>query len=344
MKKTNKVIMLSPDINGQGGIASVVNTYQQYGLNFIHMATHKNGSKQTKIVVFLKFLFQYLFVLLTNKNIEIVHLHSASFGSFFRKFIAFCIAKIFNKKIIFNIHPIFFTVFYRQSNFITKKMIRWVLDNSDVILVLSDVIKAKVSEMTTNKDIRVIYNPVFIKEIKTKQNEKVRVLTLGKLCKAKGTYEILQAEQLLNDNIVVDLYGDGDLETFRKLNHNPDKIKINGWISGAAKDEVLENCDIYILPSHNEGLPMGILEAMSLGIPVISTPVGGVPDAVQDGVNGYLIEVGDFEALATKINILAEDENLRLSMGREGHKLAKEKFDVTLIVKQLEALYDELLK
>ncbi len=122
----------------------------------------------------------------------------------------------------------------------------------------------------------------------------------------KGVYDIIEAaKRIENPNVVINLYGDGELEIFEKLiqeNNLQDKVKIKGWISGEQKNKAIKESDIYILPSYNEGLPMSILEAMACGLPVISTPIGGIAEAVKDGVNGYLIQPGDYEALTEKIN------------------------------------------
>ena len=99
------------------------------------------------------------------------------------------------------------------------------------------------------------------------------------------------------------------------------------------------DADIFILPSYNEGLPMSILEAMSYGLPVISTPVGGIPEIVKDGVNGYLIFPGDNEALAEKIELLAKNKELRLRMGQENYKLVSQKYNAGTIINQLKILY-----
>jgi len=83
---------------------------------------------------------------------------------------------------------------------------------------------------------------------------------------------------------------------------------------------------------------------MAYGLPIISTPVGGIPEAVEDGTNGFLIQPGDYKALAEKIDLMANDEPLREQMGQQSYKLAKEKFDIRIIIKQLQDIYDKMLR
>lgn len=82
---------------------------------------------------------------------------------------------------------------------------------------------------------------------------------------------------------------------------------------------------------------------MAAGKPVIATAVGGVPELVHDGVSGLLVSPGDVEGLARAILRLAEDASLRLRLGKEAFNQAKSRFDVALMVKRYEALYERLL-
>ena len=92
-------------------------------------------------------------------------------------------------------------------------------------------------------------------------------------------------------------------------------ISYEGWISGEHKIRLLNQANAYILPSYNEGLPISILEAMSYQLPIISTKVGGIPEIVKDGVNGYLIEPGNKQQLKSAIDKLIFDKSIRVSMG-----------------------------
>ena len=168
---------------------------------------------------------------------------------------------------------------------------------------------------------------------------------MGRLEKRKGIYDIIEAAKYIkNPDVIINLYGDGNPEEFQKLvmdNNLQEKVQIKGWISGDKKNEIFQASDVLILPSYSEGLPMSILEAMAVGLPIISTPVGGIPEAVEDGVNGFLIQPGDYKALAEKIDILANDKQLREQMGQNGYKIAKEKFDVDVVIKQLKEIYNK---
>ena len=333
-----KVLIISPDINSQGGISSVVKMYHDnhlYNDEVIYLASYKKLNIFFQLIFYSVFMLKYIFTLLKG-GIKIVHIHTASKGSFLRKFAVLHLAKLFGKKVIMHIHGAKFDEFYAGAGSL-KQIITATLNKADLVLVLSKEWKEKISSISSNENIEILYNPAVIKE-QAESGE--GAIFMGRLGQRKGVYDIIEAAKCLTSNTIINLYGDGSL----KLPPLPDNIKIHGWVSGEKKDEVFKNAAMLILPSYNEGLPVSILEAMAYGLPVIATPVGGIPEAVKDSVNGFLIEAGDYKALAQKIDLLTNDKTLREKMGTESYKMAKEKFDVKIILKKLGRKYDDLLR
>jgi glycosyltransferase involved in cell wall biosynthesis len=318
-----------------------------YGLEVATLSSFKDGNALTKLMIFSAFFIKYIFVLITARNIQLIHIHGASEGSVFRKHITIKIAKLFHKKVIYHIHGAEFDLYYKKSSNFIKQIMANSLNKSDLIIVLSKEWENKISNICSNKNIRILYNPTVIKEINHIESQRVRFLFMGRLEKRKGIYDIIEAAKYIkNPDVIINLYGDGNLEEFQKLiidNNLQEKVQIKGWISGDKKNEVFQTSAVLILPSYSEGLPMSILEAMAVGLPIISTPVGGIPEAVEDGVNGFLIQPGAYKALAEKIDILANDKVLREQMGQDGYKIAKEKFDINVVIKQLKEIHNELL-
>lgn len=107
--------------------------------------------------------------------------------------------------------------------------------------------------------------------------------------------------------------------------------------------EILAASDVFVLSSWWEGNPLSVMEAMAAGKPVVATAVGGVPELVLDGVSGLLVAPGDVEGLAQAISKLILDAHLRFRMAREALNEARKRFDISVMVRQYEALYDRLL-
>ncbi len=101
--------------------------------------------------------------------------------------------------------------------------------------------------------------------------------------------------------------------------------------------------DAFVLPSVNEGTPVSAIEALASGTPVVANRVGGVPDVVRDGVDGFLVEAGDTEGAADRLAQLAEDPELRARFGESGRSHMFERYAVSRLVDDVDRLYRSLL-
>jgi len=104
----------------------------------------------------------------------------------------------------------------------------------------------------------------------------------------------------------------------------------------------MRKADIFALPSFGEGFPNALVEAMALGLPSVVTPVGAVPEIIQDGINGRLIPVGDAQALVARIGELAGNSASRADMGRHAQQTVAERYSESRIVIRLRDLYRAL--
>lgn len=106
---------------------------------------------------------------------------------------------------------------------------------------------------------------------------------------------------------------------------------------------LVSSCDVFVLPSLWEPFGIVLLEAMSLGKPVVATRVGGIPEIIADGVNGYLVEPKEPRALSEKIAKLLENEPLRNKMGQTGRETVRQRFDIRKSVVKTEQIYSSIL-
>jgi glycosyltransferase involved in cell wall biosynthesis len=102
--------------------------------------------------------------------------------------------------------------------------------------------------------------------------------------------------------------------------------------------------DVFVLPSANEGTPVTAIEALAAGKPVVATRVGGIPDVVRDGEDGFLVAPGDVEALADRLAELATDDALRERMGEAARARVRERYSVERLVDDVDRLYRSLLE
>lgn len=158
------------------------------------------------------------------------------------------------------------------------------------------------------------------------------VLFAGKLDYMKGMDVLYETARLMSDILFV-LVGDGkfraDLTNCRYIGPRPNE-EMPKWMNAA---------DVFVLPSRAEGTPVVLLEAMSCGIPVIATAVGGCPDLIKEGKTGYLIPAGNSEKLREKILYIIHCQPNRTAMGVEGRKKMVNNYDSTIIAKKIHDIY-----
>jgi len=120
------------------------------------------------------------------------------------------------------------------------------------------------------------------------------------------------------------------------------QIEFAGWVSGGKKDNLFRKASIFCLPSYAEGFPMAVLDAWAYGLPVITTPVGGIPDVAEDGVNMLLFTPGDVVRLSQQLEKLICDPELREKISVHSRDFAMNKFNISTINKQLADIYTRI--
>ena len=113
--------------------------------------------------------------------------------------------------------------------------------------------------------------------------------------------------------------------------HLHDIIDFKGWIGESEKEKLFREADAFILPSYNEGMPVCILEAMSFGLPILATRVGGIPEIMEHGVNGYLFNKADKEAMLQAIMCYVNDPSKLQEQGQHSYQLVQRFFPQQVI-------------
>jgi glycosyltransferase involved in cell wall biosynthesis len=172
---------------------------------------------------------------------------------------------------------------------------------------------------------------------------------VGRMTAVKRTDDVVRALRRLVDRGVdayLCLVGDGpDRGHLERYAHELGVIKrclFVGYQDDVAR--YYNAFDVLILPSVNEGTPVSVIEALAAERPAVATRVGGVPDVVRDGVDGFLVDPGDADALAARLAELAADPERRVRMGAEGRSHVLERYAVARLVDDVDRLYRELLE
>ena len=122
-----------------------------------------------------------------------------------------------------------------------------------------------------------------------------------------------------------------------------DKVRITGSLDRSGVVREMQRAHIFLLPSHGEGFPNSLLEAMAGYMAVIASPAGAVPEIIDDGVGGLLVPAGDAEALASAMTALIEDPARCEAMGRHNEATVRKRFANDVVLPKLEAVYRRFL-
>lgn len=330
-----RIIIAGPNINSKGGISISIRLLMDYlskrvpSISLISTTTVEAGRLE-RLLIFIKSVFTLFYSLIFYRP-NLVHIHMASRGSFARKSILCLICQLCRTPYIIHLHGGGFKDFYKNLPTPGKKYLRFIFRRATCIIALSKIWKDWIESELQPQNVVTVSNGVDDISFTSKETNKSHptILFLGLLGKNKGTDILIEAMRAVSrriPNAVLELCGNGDIEHYKEQARDIPNVKFLGWINADERRAALGRASVYCLPSWKEGLPFSILEAMSASLPIISTPVGSIPEAVEDGVTGLLVKPGDIQGLATAIcHILLNPETAK-SMGEKGKIRQLDKF------------------
>ena len=219
-----------------------------------------------------------------------------------------------------------------------------------MVLVLGESWRRFVVQIAPASRLMVLPNSVRVPNTQAShvERETIDLLFLGIVGHRKGVYDLLEAFAIAHSHcptLRLTVAGNGEVERAIKaaaLLGISEYVTFPGWLDGQAKNRLLQSSDIYVLPSHNEGLPISIIEAMAWGLPIVSTDVGAIAELVRHGVDGIIVSPGDTGPLSHALVQLAKSRELRLRMGKSGRQRVATDFSEDFVLPRLEKLYDDI--
>ena len=229
-----------------------------------------------------------------------------------------------------------------HRKFYFRRLVKWVLNNSNLVVAQSsDTRKNALEIYKPNKDIKIIplpYEPFKYRKISRAKlglkEDLIYTISTGRLVKRKGFDFLIKSIAKTDKNIHALILGDGpekeNLLNLATESGVSDRVHLLGFVSEEKKFQYLDNSDVYVLSSVHEGFGIVLIEAMMVGLPIISTDNGGQVDFVTEGINGYLVTFGDVDKMVESINKVLENkksfgkENIKKSKSYEIKKIARE--------------------
>lgn len=343
-----RVLVLATSPLTRGGITSVVKAHQrgaqwtQYGCRWI--ATHRDAALPVKVGYLARALVQYLVAL---PRARLVHIHLSEPGSMLRKLPFFCLARWTGRRTVVHLHA-FSTATTLEGRY--RSLYRYIFRRADRVVVLSrfwhDALQRA---FALGPRVEILYNPCTTELLPASYAPQPQILYAGTVCPRKGYADLLAAFARIaprHPEWRLVIAGNGETDKARALAHRlgiTDRVRLEGWVGGEAKDRLFKQSAVFCLPSYAEGLPMSVLDAWAYGLPVVATPVGGLPDVARDGHNALLVAPGHIDALERALERLITHPELRRAIGDEGRRMARTTFSVGRITAQLGSLYHTLL-
>ena len=333
----------------RGGMRSVVEAYDRDGFlaqeNVTLIAAYADGGFVARQVVLLKGLARFL-AAAARRQADLVHIHAAMRGSFWRKGLFASIARAFGIPVLLHLHGSEMKLFYGSLPGWAQRLAPRHLERATAVLVLSQSWRDFILTIAPRATVIVVPNYVAVPPLPDPAARVPgEVLFLGLVGDRKGVFDLVPAFARVvsaHPGARLVIGGNGEIARAQAaidaagLNA---AVQLAGWIEGADKEALLARASVYVLPSHNEGLPMSVLEAMARGVPVVTTRVGGIPELVTDGVDGVLIDAGDRQALADGIGALLADDDYRARVAAAGRARIETHYSDRAVLPLLRRIY-----
>ncbi len=367
-----RVVIVGPGRRMMGGVSTFVEMLLASHVlrerhDLIHLDTTRAlrdiGLEDRFSLANLTYFFQQMFKFVeiaVKQKPRIAHFQVTSGLSFWKAGFFIILARFFGIKTIAHVHGGLFDQFYNNSQPLIKKMIGWQFRHSDYVITLSqkwkDFLLTEVDPQIKTGVVSNTVDTLFAEAMRNPpaavENKEKIILFLGSLGKRKGVFDIIKAIPLVLEKHPEALFVFAGEEESRGEKSQIDqaveeyglsgKLRFVGRVSGDAKVELYQRSLFYLLPSYGENLPYSLLEAMAVGLPVITTPVGAIPEIISDGVNGFLIQPGDYQSLAECVICLLDDRDLRQKMSEANIEIISKDFLPEVAMKRIDDIYRRL--
>jgi glycosyltransferase involved in cell wall biosynthesis len=344
------LVMLGAAAETRGSIAAVVDAYRTHGLfsrwPIEYVVTHCAGFASRRASMWAKALGRFGVLLAQHRRL-VLHVHTAPHVSFWRHSAFIGAALAARCPTILHLHGSDFDRFYDASSAPGRAAIGYFLEQAACVAVPSQRLAAWVRSAAPHARTRVLPHPVPIPALQDAPRPRL-VVFLGKLEAYKGIFELLEAVARLRASVPdvrLVCAGDGKRVAVARYAERlgiADAVKFTGWVGPSGKRALLESAAAFALPSYAEGMPVSLLEAMAAGVPVVASPVGGVPEVVVDGVSGFLCAPGDVSTLQRLLGRLLTDGALAAKIGAAGRETARLRFAPERALPRLEELYADI--
>lgn len=354
-----RVVMVGPEPRIYGGISAVAGAMLDSELpdrcRLTYLAEGTRQGPLAKLGSAVTALARLIW-LLASRQADLLHLHVGDGSSYYRHMLYAALGWLARTPVLLHWHVpgVGEAQGAGLAGGLQSRLARWAIDHAARVLVLSPAWAQALTALSGRSDAAqrmvVLPNPVDCDRIRPPEDPAQRqadlVLFLGDFTRRKGVRDLLAAapavlQQRPAARFVV-AGGPPPSDVADQANRLGDAVHFPGFVRGADKLGWLQEVSLLVLPSYAEGLPVAVLEGMAAGLPIVTTPVGSVPDIFRDGVNGLLVPPGDVAGLAAAILRLLDDPAAGQAMGQHNRQQALAQFDLPHYAHRLLQVYREV--
>lgn len=318
----------------RGGMATVITLMAAHpGAHIITVPTYIEGPLWFRLWVGGSGMLRAAW-LVARRRVDVLHVHLAHGGSVVRKALPMAAARWAKVPTVVHAHSYDFAGWFdglpTAAQWVVRRLLvadQWLVLGTRHVAEYTDRLRLPAERISVlNNAVPIPPCPVNHSDV-----ERVHAVSLGRLGVRKGSYDLINAVAALDDDmrsrLRVTLAGDGEVDEVRAAVAAAglgDTIYVAGWMDPAARDELLCGAHIFVLPSHDEGLPMALLEAMACGLAPVTTLVGSIDEAITDRVTGLVVAPGRPEQIADALRELLKDDTLRADLGAAARSRARD--------------------
>jgi glycosyltransferase involved in cell wall biosynthesis len=313
------------------------------------LVTRGQGAIGSMPLVFLRSIVQLARTAI-GREVDVMHLCVSVYGSAYRKIVLGELSRLFGITYVVHLHGGGFDEWWLRLGLRGKLIDRLFLNSAEIIVLgdyWAEVVRRKLPAV---RHITVLPNatPRPITTKRTKDGS-VHISFVGEVGARKGVPQLLDALGRLakRPDWRATIAGNGELEKTSariremRIDH---RVSLPGWLGPAAVADLFGETDIFVLPSFAENLPMSLLEAMSHGLAVVSTPCGCVTEVIANDVNGIIVPFGDAGALYAAIERLIENPALRERLGNAARKTHEERYEIERYCARLAEIWKDTFR
>lgn len=331
-----RVLVVGPRPDSSGGIGRLMKVMEEQArtsCGTVCKFIDPGATGRARSALFAWALLR-IFMLGMTRRVDVLHVNLASRGSALRKMAVGLVSGLARTPYILHLHGAEFDAYFASSHRLIRALLRSLFGHAAAVVVLGDGWRRFVIS-----ELKVPERQVFVvpncatgpdEPVARTSKDDARILFSGRLGDRKGVYVLLRALADIpseGSRWSAAICGDGEVERVRlEAERIGGSIDVPGWLDPFRLNRELAAADVFVLPSRAEGLPLSMLQAMAWGHAIVTTPVGAIPEVLENGDSALFVPPDDAEALTIALSRLIEDPTLRRRLGSAARKRWEEGF------------------